>query len=159
VVGVVSRKGDGCVNLDDYRGLSRSNAVLAGVMTVFLLAQAGIPFTSGFFAKFYAIDAVVGRHADWIGVIAMLSSAVAAFLYLRIVVVMYLGPTDEVPASPRLHVPIGTKLALAICFVVTLGVGIAPDTVVTLTDHGRPYLVEPPPPTPPPAGSASGSGG
>jgi NADH-quinone oxidoreductase subunit N len=159
VVGVVSRKGDGRVNLDDYRGLSRSNAVLAGVMAVFLLAQAGIPFTSGFFAKFYAIDAVVGRHADWIAVIAMLSSAVAAFLYLRIVVVMYLGPTDEVPASPRLPIPIGTKLALAICFVVTLGVGIAPDTVVSLTDHGRPYLDEPPPPTPPPTGSASGTGG
>jgi NADH-quinone oxidoreductase subunit N len=159
VVGVVSRKGDGLVTLNDYRGLSRSNAVLAGVMTMFLLAQAGIPFTSGFFAKFYAIDAVVGRHADWIAVVAMLSSAVAAFLYLRIVVMMYLGPTDEVPASPRLPVPIGTKLALAICFVVTLGVGIAPDIVVSLTDHGRPYLVEPPPPTPPPAGSASGTGG
>ena len=158
VVGVVSRKGDGHTTIDDYRGLSRSNSVLAGVMALFLLAQAGIPFTSGFFAKFYAIDAVVGRHADWIGVIAMLSSAVAAFLYLRIVVVMYLGPTDEVPATPRLRVPFGTKLALGICFVVTLGAGIAPDVVVSLTDHGRPYLVEAPAPTPPPAGSASGSG-
>ena len=118
-------------------------------MTVFLLAQAGIPFTSGFFAKFYAIDAVVGRHADWIAVVAMLTGAVAAFLYLRIVVAMYLGPADEVPATPRLSVPFGSKLAIGICFVVTLGVGLAPETVVSLTEHGRPDLVEAPAPTPP----------
>jgi NADH-quinone oxidoreductase subunit N len=158
VVGIVSRKGDGHTTLDDYRGLSRSNPLLAGMMTVFLLAQAGIPFTSGFFAKFYAIDAVVGRHADWIAVVAMLTGAIAAFLYLRIVVAMYLGPADEVPATPRLDVPIGTKLALGICFVVTLGVGLAPETVVSLTEHGRPYLVEAPAPTPPPPGSTTGSG-
>ena len=89
-------------------GLSRSNPMLAGVMTVFLLAQAGIPFTSGFFAKFYAIDAVVGRHADWIAVVAMLTGAVAAFLYLRIVVAMYLGPSRRgaghaAPARPVRH--------------------------------------------------------
>ena len=58
----------------------------------------------------------------------------------------------------HVSVPFGTKLALGICFVVTLGAGIAPDVVVSLTDHGRPYLVEAPAPTPPPAGSASGSG-
>ncbi len=95
VVGVVSRKGDGHTTLDDYRGLSRSNSVLAGVMTVFLLAQAGIPFTSGFFAKFYVLDSVVEHNNDWLALVAMLSGAVAAFLYLRIVVAMYLGPNED----------------------------------------------------------------
>ena len=159
IVSIVARKGDGRVTIDDYRGLAHSNPRLAGVMTVFLLAQAGMPLTSGFVAKLYAIDAVVGRHADWIAVVAMLTGAVAAFLYLRIVVAMYLGPADEVPATPHLPVPIGTELALGICFVVTLGVGLAPETVVSLTEHGRPYLVEAPGLlTPPPPGSATGSG-
>ena len=61
VVGLVSRQGDGRTSLADYRGFSRTNSVLAATLTVFLLSQAGIPFTSGFFAKFYAIDSVVSR--------------------------------------------------------------------------------------------------
>jgi NADH-quinone oxidoreductase subunit N len=158
VVGLVSQLGDSRTSITDYRGLSRSNPLLAGTMTVFLLSQAGIPFTSGFFAKFYAIDAVVGDHADWIGVIAMLTGAAAAFLYLRIVVAMYLGPEGEEPATPRLSVPVGARVALALCVLVTIGVGVLPDAVVNLARHGTPVLVEPPPPTPPSTGSASGTG-
>ncbi len=164
VVGIIAQKGEGRTSLTDYRGLSRSNPLLAGTLTVFLLAQAGIPFTSGFFAKFYVVDALVGDHADWLGLVAMLSGAIAAFLYLRIVVMMFLSDADvdavdavdEAPLTPRLAVPVGTKLALGVCLVVTIGVGIAPETVVNLADHGQPYLVEAPAPTPPPS---TGPGG
>jgi NADH-quinone oxidoreductase subunit N len=159
VVGLVSQQGDGRTSLADYRGFSRSNPLLAATLTVFLLSQAGIPFTSGFFAKFYAIDSVVSDHADWIAVIAMLSGAVAAFLYLRIVVLMYLGESSETPATPRLTVPVGTRLALGLCLVVTIVAGVAPEVLVGPADHGTPYLVEPPAPTRPPGGSTSTSTG
>jgi NADH-quinone oxidoreductase subunit N len=160
VVGVVARKGDGHTSLSDFRGLSRSNPLLAGAMTVFLLAQAGIPFTSGFFAKFYALDSVIEHNNDWLALVAMLSGAIAAFLYLRIVVMMYLTDGDaEGQTVPRLRVPAGTKVALGLCLIVTLGAGIAPQLIVGPATHGTPYLVEPPAPTPPPRGSGSGSSG
>ena len=63
--------------------------------TVFLLAQAGVPFTSGFFAKFYVIGAAVEAGSFWLALIAMLSAVISAFLYLRIVVTMYMGDDEE----------------------------------------------------------------
>ncbi len=152
VVGVVAGRGDGRTTLEDYRGLARSNPLLAGSLTVFLLSMAGIPFTAGFFAKFLAVDAVLDNHTYWLAIVAMLSSAIAAFLYLRIVVYMYLSDEDEAPAEPHITVPAGTKLAIALCLLVTIGVGIMPELFDGPATHGVPYLVEPPAPTAAPAG-------
>ena len=152
VVGLVAGKGDGRTTLEDYRALSRSNPLLAGSLTVFLLSMAGIPFTAGFFAKFLAIDSVLDNHNYWLAIVAMLSSAIAAFLYLRIVVYMYLGAEDETPAESRIRVPFGAKLAIGLCLAVTIGVGIFPELFDGPADHGIPYLVEPPAPTAAPVG-------
>ena len=119
---------------------------------MFLLSQAGIPFTAGFFAKFLAVDSVLDNHVYWLAIVAMLSSAIAAFLYLRIVVFMYLGDQDETPAEPHIRVPFGTKVAISLCLLVTIGVGIVPELFDGPADHGVPYLVEPPAPTAAPVG-------
>ena len=94
VVTVVSRRGDVGNSLDDYRGLSRDRPVLAFVFALFLFAQAGVPLTSGFFAKFYVINAAVDAGSTWLAVIAMLTAVIAAFLYLRIIVSMYMSVED-----------------------------------------------------------------
>ena len=66
------------------------------MFTVFLLAQAGVPLTSGFLAKFYVIGAAVDSHSYALAVIAMLAAVIAAFFYLRVIVVMYMaGPADD----------------------------------------------------------------
>ncbi len=126
VVGVIAGKGDGRTSLDDYRGLFSTNPGLTMALTVFLLSQAGIPFTVGFFAKFSAVGAVIAVHTYWLAVVAMLSAAISAFLYLRIVATTYLGPADETPARPRLAVAPGAKVAIGLCLLVTVGVGIVP---------------------------------
>ncbi len=90
VMTLVGGRGDGAHSLDDYVGLSRSRPVLAGLMAVLLFAQAGIPFTSGFWAKFRVIVAAAGSGSYVLAGIAMLSAVVAAVLYLRIVVSMFL---------------------------------------------------------------------
>jgi len=97
-VAIVSRRGDTRTGLDAYRGLARDRPGLAFAFTVFLLAQAGVPFTSGFLAKFYVISAAVEAHSYAIAIIAMLASVVAAFFYLRLIVVMYMGE-DQVLAG------------------------------------------------------------
>jgi NADH-quinone oxidoreductase subunit N len=157
VISLVSGRGDSRVALSDYRGLSRSNPLLAGALVVFLLAQAGVPFTSGFFAKFSVIGAIVDAKIYWLAVVAMVTAVIAAALYLRVVVVMYLaggahGDT-EAPATPRVRVGLAARLAIGLCVLVTIGVGLFPDTVVSLAQHGTPILIEPPAATPPPAGT------
>lgn len=128
IVAIVGRTGDDRHTLDDYRGLSRSRPALALVFALLLFSQAGVPFTSGFFAKFYAIAAAVDAGSYPLAAIAMLTAVIAAFLYLRITVSMFLGDVDEadIPDRRTLPVPVGAALALIICVVVTLGVGIFP---------------------------------
>ena len=90
VVTVVGGRGDGNHHIDDYRGLSRRHPLLAVMMAILLFAQAGVPFTSGFFAKFRVIAAAASEEAYVLAGVAMLAAVVAAVLYLRIVVSMFM---------------------------------------------------------------------
>ncbi len=96
VMTLVGRGGDGGHSLDDYTGLSKTRPVLAGLMAVLLFSQAGIPFTSGFLAKFRVILATASSGSYVLAGIAMLSAVVAAVLYLRIVVSMFLTSSPAV---------------------------------------------------------------
>lgn len=144
VVTLVDRKGDLAHDLDDYRGLGRGSPLLALTFTVLLLAQAGVPFTSGFFAKFYVISAAVESRAYWLAIVAMLSAVIAAFLYLRIITVMWMNGGDEQAKGGRPLVPFAAGLALAVCLVVTITVGLWPEALVEWTEKGVPVLVEMP---------------
>lgn len=89
VVGVVAGRGDAHHDLDRYRGLARRQPVLALAFALLLMAQAGVPFTTGFLAKLSVVDASVRAHSYALAVVAMLSGAIAAFYYLRVLVLMY----------------------------------------------------------------------
>jgi len=96
VITLVGRRGDNLHELSDYHGLSRRRPMLAVVFTVFLLAQAGVPLTSGFFAKFYVIRSAVDSEDYGLAVVAMITAVIGAFLYLRIIVAMFMSdPLDE----------------------------------------------------------------
>jgi NADH-quinone oxidoreductase subunit N len=99
VVELVGGKGDRRHDLEDYRGLARNHRVLATAFAVFLLAQAGIPFTTGFFAKVYVVEAAVGVHSYALAVIAMGSAAIAVFFYLRVVLIMFVAEPQVAYAS------------------------------------------------------------
>ena len=124
VVTVVGRKGDNAHDLSDYEGLARRSPLLAFSFLVFLLAQAGVPFTSGFLAKFYVIGAAIDARSFWLGLVAMLSSVISAYVYLRIVLAMY---GDDAPeGATRLEVPTGARIALVVSVIATIGIGIIP---------------------------------
>jgi NADH-quinone oxidoreductase subunit N len=151
VVTVIGRTGDGRHQLSDYRGLSRTNPVLALVLAVFLLAQAGVPFTSGFFAKFYAVTAAVDAGSWPLGLIAMITAVIAAFLYLRIVVAMYMAtPEQELDDTTQpleggpVQVPVGAWIGIAACLVITVFVGIVPSSVLDPASEARPVVIETP---------------
>ncbi len=105
VIAVIGRPGDTGHDLTDYRGLAGRQPLLAGGFAVLLVAQAGVPFTTGFLAKFGVVEASVATHSDTLAVVAMVSAAIAAFFYLRVGVAMYspVGTTGDVApwAEPR----------------------------------------------------------
>jgi len=143
VATIVGRKGDGNHQLSDYKGLVRSNPWLAGSFIVMLLAQAGVPFTAGFFAKFLAITAAADAHAVPLAIIAMVSAVISAFLYLRIIVAMFMsggddGTEDVIDRSNRLRVPFAAGLAIGICVVVTIGYGLLPDLLLKPARNATP---------------------
>jgi NADH-quinone oxidoreductase subunit N len=95
VVGIVGGRGDDSHDLEGYRGLGKRSPVLAVTFAVLLLAQAGAPFTTGFFAKFYVVTASVAAHSYALAVVAMLSAGIAAFFYLRVVFLMFGDANSE----------------------------------------------------------------
>jgi NADH-quinone oxidoreductase subunit N len=144
VATLVAGKGDENHGLDAYRGLARRRPGLALTFTVFLLAQAGVPLTAGFLAKFYVISAAVDSNSYALAIIAMLSSVVSAFLYLRVVVAMYLVDIDDAELGPRVRIPVGAAVALTVAVVGTLGIGILPNKVVDLAERAVPVVLAPP---------------
>ncbi len=121
---VMMRKGDfGGENIEDYAGLAKSHPGLALLMLIFLFSLAGIPPTAGFFAKFYILAALVAQGHVALAVIAVLLSAVAAYFYLRIVMLMYM---KEPARSFDLALTPPLRLALAVAGLGTVGIGLFP---------------------------------
>ena len=94
-------------NIEDLSGLSRTSPLLALALAIFMFSMAGIPPLAGFFGKFYVFLAAIDAGLYLLAVIAVLTSVVAAFYYLRIVKIMYFDEPAE--AFDR---PIGRDLGV-----------------------------------------------
>jgi NADH-quinone oxidoreductase subunit N len=141
VVSHFANAGERYVTLEDYEGLGRSSPLLAATLTIFLLSLIGIPMTGGFFAKFYVFSAALKANLIWLTLIGVINSAVGAYYYLRIVVVMYMREArKEVPVTP---IPLGVGLALVISVVITLYLGILPNRILQYAQQSAQALVAP----------------
>jgi len=135
VVGGLERRAQGgeepaeAWDLSRFAGLGRRRPALAFAMAVFLLSLAGIPPTAGFFAKLYVFKAAVGAGLYLPAILGVLTSALGAYYYLRVLLYMYMRPPEaegEVLASPSLTV------ALAVAVVLVLALGLAAEPLVRL---------------------------
>lgn len=90
---------EGTLPVSGLRGLSRRSPVLALTLAVFLVAQAGAPFTTGFLAKFSVISAAVQNRDYWLAVVAMMTAVVAVFFYLRMAFAIYADRGELATAS------------------------------------------------------------
>ncbi len=138
VLTVVGGKGDTDFSFDAFRGLGRRKPLLSFALMVLLLAQAGVPVTSGFFAKFEVIAAAVESERYWVAIVAMLAAVVGAFLYIRVLISMFLQEPDDdadVVIVPR---TVGVVIAAAVFVTVLFGVApgllddVAQDALVQL---------------------------
>ena len=139
VVSHLAGAGERYVTLDDYAGLGRRSPVLAATLTIFLLSLIGIPMTGGFFAKFYVFSAALQANLVGLTIIGVLNSAVGAYYYLRIIVVMYMREAREelpaIPVSPAL------SAALAISVAATLYLGLLPGKVLEYASRSAAELL------------------
>jgi len=117
-------------NLDDYRGFARRHPWAGALLALFMLALTGIPPLSGFWAKYYVFLAGIEAGLTWLVVVAVISSVISAFFYLRVLVVAYLQePAGETePAAGRAP---ALGLALGLAGVLTVAIGLAPEVLVS----------------------------
>ena len=127
---------DRLLSVGDYRGLAYRSPVLGGALAFLLLSLIGIPFTGGFFGKFYVFTAALHSGEVWLAVIGLLNSGVAAYYYLRLLTSLYSKPTDDAPvlSVPRLQPSLSVALLLTVS--ATLILGIFPGTVLALARAG-----------------------
>lgn len=129
VVTHVARPGERFVELNDFAGLGQRQPLTAAILTIFLLSLIGVPLTGGFFGKFYIFKAALDSNLIWLTVLGLLNSAVAAYYYLRILVVMYMQPPADEAAE--LQTPgVGVQVTLVTTALATVLLGVFPSSVL-----------------------------
>jgi NADH-quinone oxidoreductase subunit N len=136
--------------LDDYRGLAIRRPGLAALFALFLLSLIGIPFTAGFFGKFYVFTAALQSGRVWLAVVGLLNSGVACFYYLRLLAAVYARPdraSEELALD--INVPQTTSApafaALILAAAATLLLGILPGRALGLAAAAGATLRSAPP--------------
>ena len=115
--------------LNDYRGLSTRDPHLAALLAIAMLSTAGIPPFAGFWAKLWVIQALLDSKLLWLAILAMITSVIGAFYYLRVVWYIYFEPgTDEAGVSRQ---PL-TRAVLAINCLALLALGVLPGTLLKI---------------------------
>ena len=139
IVTLVRSHRDGSVggedgDLDAFKGLGRRSPWAAGAMTVFLLSFAGVPLTAGFMAKFRLFATGLSGNGTPFVILAVVCSAVTAFFYMRLIVLMFFYEPDGERA-----VVVGSRgpiiLAVSVAVMATIGLGILPQTAFDLFDQ------------------------
>jgi len=136
VITQISGYGERARTIDDYAGLALKRPILAAVLAFFLLSLIGIPFTGGFFGKFYVFSAALHAGRVWLAVLGLLNSGIACFYYLRLLAALYARPkmeNDRIEANTRVSIP--AALALTLSAVATLVLGIAPNGALDLAQR------------------------
>jgi NADH-quinone oxidoreductase subunit N len=129
--------------VQDYRGLGYRAPILTGALAFFLISLIGIPFTGGFFGKFYVFTAALHSGLVWLAIIGLMNSGIAAYYYLRLLVAVYSKPVEN---SGVMLVPaISWTLAIALALTVgaTLVLGIAPGKILGMAQNGAATFAAP----------------
>ena len=129
IVILLRREGYNGNDIGDYRGLAKSHPVCAALMLIFMFSLTGIPPTAGFIGKMYLFIAAIDAGYVWLVVTAVIFSAISAFFYMRIVMLMYMSePSEEV----ELNTSAGINIALAVSAIGVLVIGVLPSKLIAL---------------------------
>jgi NADH-quinone oxidoreductase subunit N len=123
-----------------YRGLYQRSPGLAVLMMIFMLSLAGIPLTGGFIGKYLLFVAAIQAELNWLAIIAVVTSVIAAFFYLRVIVDMFMRDAEPGhDVQPVNYRPLNFTVGLAAVGVLVLG--IVPGAVITLVQNAAQWLI------------------
>ncbi len=119
-------------HLSELAGLGKKQPLIAGGMTIFLLSMAGIPMTAGFIGKYLIFSDAVATHQVLPVVLAVLASVVAAFYYLKVIVLMFMKENQK---PIVIHYWKGCWITAIVCLIFTLQFGIIPKNFIQLIQN------------------------
>jgi NADH-quinone oxidoreductase subunit N len=122
VVQIIARSGDRRTSIEDYSGIGFQSPVLAFSLSLFMLSLLGMPLTAGFIGKIMVFGAAIDQGYYVLVVIGVLNTAVSAYYYLRLVIVMFFGERTTAWQAPRIPASVAVTLALTVLGVLYLGV-------------------------------------
>jgi NADH-quinone oxidoreductase subunit N len=139
VVTLVRDQTGEAAHLSRWAGLGRRSPLVAGAFAFFLITFAGIPLTSGFTGKFAVFQAAIAGGALPLVIVGVLSSAILAFPYVRVIVLMFFS--DPAPDGPAVVRPsVFTSAAVAVGVAATLVLGVVPQPLLSLANHAATQL-------------------
>lgn len=139
VVTLVRDSGGEVTDLNRWKGLGKRSPWVATSFAGFLLAFAGIPLTSGFIGKFSIFSAAYESGAKSVVIVGVLSSAIAAFFYIRIIVLMFF--TDPIQDGTSVEIPSAlTRITVIFSILVTIVLGVFPAPVLTLISNFSTFI-------------------
>jgi NADH-quinone oxidoreductase subunit N len=155
VITLVSGYDDKLPMIDDFRGLIYRAPLLGSLLLFFLVSLVGIPFTGGFFGKFYSFSAAVDGGAVALAIIGLLNSGLAAAYYLHLALVSAQRDPSAAgrPAVATPQVGVAVAAALSLAVLATLILGIVPGEVLRAAQSGA-HTLQAPPPENTPSGDA-----
>jgi NADH-quinone oxidoreductase subunit N len=141
VVGLVrNAHGDEDATISHWAGMGQRYPIVSLLFSMFLLAFAGIPLTSGFVSKFSVFQAAAKGGAVPLVIIGVIASGVAAYFYVRVIVQMFF--TEPHGDQVQVVMPsFWSKAAIAVCAVVTIGLGVFPQPLLDLANQAAQFVV------------------
>jgi NADH-quinone oxidoreductase subunit N len=121
VITLVARRGDQQTTVDDYNGIGFASPVLAFSLSLFLLSLLGMPLTAGFMGKIFVFSSALKQGYTWLVVIGVLNTAISAYYYLRLIIVMFFRERTGTWELPRIPASVAIALLLTILGVFYLG--------------------------------------
>jgi NADH-quinone oxidoreductase subunit N len=133
VVTLVRDSSGEVTDLNRWSGLGKRSPLVASVFAFFLLAFAGIPLTSGFIGKFSIFSSAYESGSTWILISGVLSSAIAAFFYIRVIVLMFFK--DPVEDGTSVVIPSAlTTITIAVSTAITVILGVFPAPLINFIE-------------------------
>ena len=114
---------------DAFNGLAKRNPSLAVCMSIAMLSLAGIPITAGFFAKYFVFTVMIGTSYKWLLILAVLTSAIGVYYYLKVIIAMYFNEPASKEAIP---VERSNLFVITLTSVLTLLLGIVPGFIADM---------------------------
>ena len=130
--------------ISDYKGLAKRSPFLAAAMMLFLFSLAGIPPLAGFTSKFFLFASAVGTPGEadgtwiWLAFVAILNSAISLYYYARVVKAMYIEKGETIE---RIKIPAAFTVAIVICLVFVIVLGVYPDLIFGYCEQAAGFLV------------------